>query len=53
MYVSKTFIRGYLTLAQVPREIKRFDSNPIFMERPSERSDAAWHNLGGRTYLFS
>jgi len=34
----------------VPTEIKTFQLDPLFMERPSAESDAAWEELGGRKY---
>jgi len=34
-------------IPQFPREIKTFSENPIYMDRPSEESDAAWEALGG------
>ena len=40
-----------LILFLVPHEVKVFDSHPVFMDRPSEESDAAWELLGGRKYL--
>ena len=40
-----------LILLSVPREVKNFDTHPVFMDRPSEESDAAWELLGGRKHL--
>ena len=32
----------------VPKEVRTFQLDPVFMARPSEESDAAWEALGGR-----
>ena len=41
-------IKSLLTPFIVPPEVKNFSTNRVFMDRPSEESDAAWEMLGGR-----